>query len=152
MPSGSGHHQGEGLCPKLHLRRFQSLSHAQVQVQLQVLLLLAVGGPQRQAFPVRVPGGGSRSGGGLSVLKHMAVGDQRSAYPVRAKLAQYLIIFLLSSFSSSVAPSAGDNHKTRLPQTFSRSPRCLTFDEWLSISPPAGSSPAYQATLLILYL
>lgn len=39
----------------------------------------------------------------------------RRTYPVRAKLAQYLIIFLLSNFSSSVAPSEGDNHKIRLP-------------------------------------
>ena len=56
----------------------------------------------------------------------------RFTYPVRAKLAQYLIIFLLSPFSSSVASSAGNNHKISFPQWFARSPRGLTFDEPLS--------------------
>lgn len=56
------------------------------------------------------------NGGELFILKRPTVGRPlRRTYPVRAKLAQYLIIFLLSNFSSSVAPSEGDNHKIRLP-------------------------------------
>lgn len=132
MPSGSGHHQGEGLRPKLHLPRFQSLSHAQVQVQLQVLLLLAIGRPQRQAFPVRVPGEWGRVEVSFPSSNTWLWGGRRSAYPVRAKLAQYLIIFLLSNSSSFVAPSAGDDHRIRLLQTLAGCPRCLPWDERLS--------------------
>lgn len=55
-------------------------------------------------------------GGELFILKCLAEGwPLRRPYPVRAKLAQYLIIFLLSNFSSSVAPSEGENHKIWLP-------------------------------------
>ena len=57
--------------------------------------------------------------------------DGRFTYPVRAKLAQYLIIFLLSPFSSSVASSGGNNHKISFPQWCARSPRGLTLDELL---------------------
>lgn len=118
-----------GIHPKLHLLLLQFLSHAHTQIQLQVLLALGVGWPQRHTFPVRVPGSEGRGGGEISTPRHPAVGKARTkavlTYPVRAKLAQYLIIFLLSNFSSSVAPSEGDNHKIRLSHGFARSPRCF---------------------------
>lgn len=58
--------------------------------------------------------------------------SRRFTYPVRAKLAQYLIIFLLSSFSSSVAPSEEDNHKTRLAQWMPDAQDVSPFDDSLT--------------------
>lgn len=68
----------------------------------------------------------------IFILKHLVTEEAgRFTYPVRAKLAQYLIIFLLSAFSSSVASSGGNNHKISFPQWFAGSPRGLPLDESL---------------------
>lgn len=73
----------------------------------------------------------------------------RSAYPVRAKLAQYLIIFLLSNFSSSVAPSGEDNHKIWL-SVICKKPK-VPHTWWISFTSFLWLAP-HPVILLILYL
>lgn len=78
-------------------------------------------------------------GGELFILQSPAVGRPlRRTYPVRAKLAQYLIIFLLSNFSSSVAPSEGDNHKIWLPGLCARSQGASHVMNAFHIPPPVS--------------